>query len=65
MGQGNNGLNTMQDFGGPIHMKKGLKNMNSISDNHHMPMAGSVQAQRKRRQIMHDNLTNSRGNNRI
>ena len=26
--------------------------------------AGSVQTQRKRRLIMHDNLTNSRGNNR-
>jgi hypothetical protein len=34
-----------------------------IEQNTNGPTAGSVQ-QRKRRQIMHDNLTNSRGTNR-
>jgi hypothetical protein len=53
------------------HGKKGVKsgmgfnNNNLIDTGHHMPTAGSVQTQRKRRQIMHDNLTNSRGAQRM
>jgi len=64
------GVSTLQDYSGS-HGKKGLKSGMSFQANHMIdtghqaPSAGSVQTQRKRRQIMHDNLTNSRGASRI
>jgi len=36
-----------------------------VSETQYAQAVGSVQTQRKRRLIMHDNLTNSRGTNRM
>lgn len=48
-----------------MHSGMGFQKNHMIEMNAQLQTVNSVQANRKRRHIMHDNLTNSRGNSRL